>query len=571
MCMHAKPPKEHRIEDAKPLGQAATAKLSAAQRRAERSITSVLVHAGELVSPRAVDAVMDEMIDFIWKYGKGKDRYCVCSICKASFPIPDGIKRLHYKPTTCPICGKTAMAVDAWRGRKWAVQEFYLAEWRKSTIDPNVIVMVGSYCRRDCSGPNPEAAQTIILPIGLYAYRYGEYAVCFKREFQYIPWQNMLDEPYSYWEPRKKCTSAKGVYMGYNIQRVLNVREWHREAIARTPFEKTWSLLTPDVGRYVCADYAADMEAIAKHPYLEYMAKMGQVALARQGLDGYPRGIINHRGRTAQEVLNMTGRDLRDVKALKIKLDVRMLLLKQTLNHNGIDWPMARIAEINAHSNQIDFYWMNEALGRFPASLTEKAAKYLFMVYADSTRWQDRSDLRDYWSQLTQLGIDFGEEQVSLPKNLAEMHQRMTDRINLMKAEEQARKINAEMAGRQKELAAFQKRLPELERMYGFEFDGLVLRPMRSVDEVIQEGNALAHCVANYATSYISGNIVLCALRRAEAPDEPFRTVEFSAKGELRQCRGIKNDRGGIPVDVKKSVDAFFEAFRRRETRRKSA
>lgn len=125
------------------------------------------------------------------------------------------------------------------------------------------------------------------------------------------------------------------------------------------------------------------------------------------------------------------------------------------------------------------------------------------------------------------------------------------------------------------------KRLPELEKKYCFEYDGLVLRPAKKLIELIDEGNALGHCVGHYVDSYADGRTDILFLRQKNEPDKPWRTVEFSpTTGRMIQDRGYKNDRMARPGDkcgmtpeLRERLDAFWAAYHesRKKRERKSA
>ena len=79
----------------------------------------------------------------------------------------------------------------------------------------------------------------------------------------------------------------------------------------------------------------------------------------------------------------------------------------------------------------------------------------------------------------------------------------------------------------------------------------------------------------------MDGQTILCALRWAEAPETPWRTVEFSAvDGKLVQDRGYKNDRvhgrsPGEPMtltaETRELLEKFWNAFEAWRTGRKTA
>lgn len=72
------------------------------------------------------------------------------------------------------------------------------------------------------------------------------------------------------------------------------------------------------------------------------------------------------------------------------------------------------------------------------------------------------------------------------------------------------------------------------------EVDGILIRPMRSGQELAEEGAALTHCVASYAKSYAEGACAIFCARPVEKPDESCVTVEVRA-GKATQIQGAHN------------------------------
>lgn len=485
----------------------------------EKGLERALEHAGELVSGRVRAEAMKTLVNHIWKYRDGKRRYGICSACKAVFELPEGWAKAHKEAAICPACGRESSLMDAWRGHKSLYQEFYMAEWRKSTIDPDTAVMVGSLVCRDLRHEHPERAEIEIVPIALYVYRYGWGAVCFKR-YAYA-WN---DQPGA-WERRRNCqpgNSSGG--LGAHL-RVLAPEAWFFEAIQGTRFETMWGLLEPDVGRYTHTDHTPEMESIAKRPYLEYLAKMGQLDLAREGLGcSYPQGAINHQGKTAQAVLGLNGQQLREVKRDKLILTGNVLAFNRLLKKHGIAWPAKKVIE--GRQKLDDIGWLGEALPAIPPALREKAVKYALGFECGRggrIDCQVHRDLRDYWGQLVTLKADMSDEQVVFPKDMQEAHNRATARIKYI--EDQTLKEGIEQ---------FKRKLKD----YSFRHGKLMMRPMADAEEIVREGNALRHCVGGYAKRYADGKTILCVLRRIDALDEPYRTIcATTARSSSRAAR----------------------------------
>ena len=136
------------------------------------------------------------------------------------------------------------------------------------------------------------------------------------------------------------------------------------------------------------------------------------------------------------------------------------------------------------------------------------------------------SYLQDYWNMLYAIYGSMVESEL-YPKDIVEAHDRMV-----------ARKQEKESAELQ---VKFDKRFKELEPLsFVDETLGLLIRPCKSQLEMIAEGKALHHCVGGYARTHAAGGTSILFVRKIDAPDIPYYTLEYSG-GRVVQNRGNKN------------------------------
>ena len=76
------------------------------------------------------------------------------------------------------------------------------------------------------------------------------------------------------------------------------------------------------------------------------------------------------------------------------------------------------------------------------------------------------------------------------------------------------------------------------------------------MQEIIDEGKALCHCVGGYAERHAKGKLHIMFIRKADKPDVPFYTVEVDLFGKIVQVRGQRNCK------TTPEVDAFIEAYK---------
>ena len=141
--------------------------------------------------------------------------------------------------------------------------------------------------------------------------------------------------------------------------------------------------------------------------------------------------------------------------------------------------------------------------------------------------------LADYWRAVETV---YGrlDRSMMYPKNLVSAHDNMIAQVKHKEEELLNIKIRA--------------RLEELERRsYRSEELGMLIRPAASQGELIAEGKTLHHCVGSYANSHAEGKTSIYFIRRIEAPDVPYYTLEYK-NGKVEQNRGDHNCAETIEV-----------------------
>ena len=141
---------------------------------------------------------------------------------------------------------------------------------------------------------------------------------------------------------------------------------------------------------------------------------------------------------------------------------------------------------------------------------------------------------RDYLRECSALGYDMSNTAVTMPKDLFAAH----DKTMELMREKQDLELAAKMAERCKDLEELLFQLPEL---------GLMIKLPETVQDIIDEGAALNHCVASYADRHVAGALAIVFLRRISDPDTPYYTMEISNSYEIQQCRGRHNNTEGNP------------------------
>ena len=146
--------------------------------------------------------------------------------------------------------------------------------------------------------------------------------------------------------------------------------------------------------------------------------------------------------------------------------------------------------------------------------------------------------LLDYWNMARRAGLDLRDEHIQLPKSLKREHDRLVEAERIARNEEEKRKKQAEIDKRR---PAFEKTVAPLEA-WAWEDGGICIRPVHTEEELLDEGSALCHCVGTYGETVARGDSCIFFIRRADAPDKPWYTlqVELKTLKEI-QDHGMRN------------------------------
>lgn len=520
---------------------------------------------------------------YLWKY---PSKITWCTACGNAV---EGFTGRHGAFYACPVCGARAEFRYEAKGHRRVYDEFVLYEWRRSVLDAETVTLTATWVSRDSTcGHEPHLALPRTNTTALYVFRPGRAVTVYKLHRH---WGRYGVE--TNWErvdaicPEHTKTGTLG---GADI--VVDRLEF-KNALEGTRIGRVFDALQGASDRRDDLELTA-IANCARRPWLEYLAKCGQAPLAAELMreSHISRDIVpNQRARNPRELLGLTAGQWGEIKRDGIQLEARTLVALRLLHR--LDIGPVKVADALA-LNRADAYgierllpkqgkWGGETLGdklvMLPDRLRRKIVRRCIRECRHIQEWID------YYSQLRELGevsvygpkpkANYSDHRpfapdadpaLLLPKDVHEMHQRMTERLDMLRNEARikaAEALRAKFEG---------KILPKLKRRYDFQAEGLVLRPYAGASEVIAEGSALSICIGSYAESYMRGGTVICCLRKADAPDKPWRAVEFDARtGQLLQDRGYKNDVGQYAKtpETKALLDRFWRAFDEAHSKRK--
>jgi predicted RNA-binding Zn-ribbon protein involved in translation (DUF1610 family) len=267
---------------------------------------------------------------YIFKQRNGKKHYGYCTKCYHTMELPDGLK--HNQKFKCPRCKKDVIIKNEGMGRTSLKDIFYLLYYRKSKADSKTIVGVGAIFERRYQ--NYRKIDITVDLKDVYIFTPGKGGKRNKIEYE---WKNVLRSCWGRkiegFKETKRCNTpyySAGIYYYIPILEDKKSLQRNIKGLERLKIQETYTY---------CKD-STHVEAIdfcLRYPCVEYMYKMGQTGLIKDRVCKRmnQRGLVNWKGKTAKDVLGLTGQQLAEIKREKITLDTRMLMLAKAAARTG--------------------------------------------------------------------------------------------------------------------------------------------------------------------------------------------------------------------------------------------
>lgn len=296
------------------------------------------------------------------------------------------------------------------------------------------------------------------------------------------------------------------------------------------------------------ADYMIKEAALcAKYPQIEFVKKAGLDEIVERKVLKLPSYIgPNWRAKSIPKFLGISHQDIEKLKSWGM-FDVDNIAIYKILASQG------KVKKNHIELVKREFYL---------SELYEDRKKENFVrlaTYFDKQKKRMKEDsnyinhsikwmYKDYTKQLQELGYPVNDY-YRYPKNLKEAHDRISEEYLEMQ-DKKRQELDKERQTR------FEKEfLPSLEKMC-WRDNKYLIRPLRNRTEFNKEGRSNHNCVASYYERATEGRTSIFVLRKIEAEEESFVTVEIDLKrGELKQCYGKGN------ILPKKEVKEWVEKW----------
>lgn len=528
-----------------------------ADRRKRLSFEQVLTHIGgygNLITQEGREEIIRNIKHYLWKYPDG---HCYCTACGAD--VGD-LRAPHKREIACPNCRQAAEFRHVARGHSKIFDEFDHRYWRKSLIDPETVILTITQIWRDSRVERPECSEARIKPTAVYVFRAGSPATVYKNHY----WRNDRDVP-ACWSLQNDV-KPENTYGGRLVEALESAQQM-REALEGTRVGRTYAAVFGNVTY-------TDMRLVAccaARPWLEYLAKCGQRRLATElaACRTVPKDVVaKPKADNPRALLGLTEGQWYEIRKNGMQLTMNDLEIMRAMVRMGYKAPkLSEAHALGLYSHEIGCVspckYSEDSIDALTRACPDTLRRQIFRA-AIRENWRRRNDRRDYYKALIFLHEDMTDSALLLPKDFMGMHDRYTLRAA------QIQKKEAAQLQRARELA-FRPELQKLQALYCFTACGLTLRPFETSDEIHNEGSALKICIGGYANDYFAGKNIICCLRRAEEPDEPFHAVEFSLRdGHVVQDRGFRNKSTiNEPPGTRRQIQLFWAAFDKAKKRRR--
>lgn len=466
-----------------------------------------------------------------------KKKTAVCSRCGNRIPL----KRMqqpvrHNTEAVCPVCGIKGTCKAEGIGREGVTERFRVmlivqnqqAVWI-TVSDVNAVFREAGL---------PEIERRLRQIIRLTEQEQSHY-------FYSLPWS--WDG--GGWEERKKVylyTPARGDCYSPAKYEAIYLYDKNLDALNEGPLQyaeikkmrQKWSLTAKEVLAYIML--------CLKYPKAELLRKFGCKQLLIDYITGNGnKSAVYWKGTSIPKMLRCNMAQAREIRNRDIGLSE--LRYWQRLKK---EYPQLSIA---AAALLLQDY---EVRQKEIASESEvKIAEYLARQNDLYHRQSRMRDYEDYHRDCEMLGYDWNRKRNQWPLQFETTHQEYANKV-------QERKKEISTATYKKAIEAIQGSVMATYKEARY----CILLP-QTPEAIRSEGKAQQHCVGGYVQKILDHRCYILFLRRTEAPEEPFYTVEVTPEGALRQCRGRQNR--SMAEDVKAFVERWQAAIRSEQEKRK--
>lgn len=441
---------------------------------------------------------------------------CYCTHCRRHYEFEKGETRewmtgvCHKNEGTCLKCGYpvTFLSSGYGRGNVSATRNFAVFSRCEDGIAVQCYEVRESFIGDELVMDYSEL-QRYYISVGAVQHWRIEYTFLHKDHVWEAYWKPLKSENEPFFSGNTFYGKSKYTFINENI--IVSTSLKYAQLCIDDSDSFTASAVNDNYIKYLC-EYA-------KHPNIEYLMKSGFGFLIGEQLEyGNRSGVrINYHSNDVRKMLRLNKKEMTLLANTSSSIMSVYLWFRNELS---ITAALQAARKFESHIK-----WIKDI-----KKLTGLSVRKI-INYADSN---SLIDWNDYLHECQKLDYDLTDSLINCPKDLPKAHERTTNIIKY-KADEIM----------QRQLEKRNKLLKKLE--YTDKKRGLQIIVPNNMEEIIEEGKRLNHCVGGYAKRHAQGTLTILFLRNVQKPDVPYYTMEVSNNGEIVQCRGFKNNCAGNP------------------------
>lgn len=479
--------------------------------------------------------------------------HCVCTNCNNTYDHEFEDAPKHNSIVKCPKCNHSAILKHTSYGKKNLREQIKIvvfcpehndAVWMRAFYatktyngDPNGYRMLNSLYTKEEEELTPEVdlseTARYLLEPGLVR--------CFKFDYSYYgthSWKEThIREPFtSYMGSSNRYTIISENLLDNTFLRYIDINAWYNAALDQYHI-KPWSWygeINLKPVKYICN--------FAKFPIIESVMKAGfsEFVSAKILTASHNKRLLNWEAtKLTYFFKTLSKSEIRMLKDEEYKvtfLQTYSLMKRVNSKADAVEC-RNNLKEYGADT----FCMLLKMCLKYSLNYT-KAINYIKKrknKYKNSAiqLW------KDYLDMASRLSYDMKNDVVLYPKALQKSHDEASKIIALIIREEQAEKM--------KDITI------RLKNKYSFEFGELAIVVPETMQEIIDEGKALEHCVGGYAERHAAGRLAILFVRYKSSLDKPLATMEVHGTN-IHQVHGFRNDREKpLPSAVKEFVAEF--------------
>ena len=299
-----------------------------------------------------------------------------------------------------------------------------------------------------------------------------------------------------------------------------NLKQLKKNTFLKNSSIDLWDVLPTSVSDYIQIEKC--------NPVVEMLARIGMFRMAKDIMHEYYDKQLLKKGET--ELCKILKIDKARLKRLK-KMNGRLASLSWMQYEKMVNtiWPDEMIKDFgdeNFSTSRFNFLKTPLSFVRIYNYIKKQSELMCETLHQTVVTWQD------YICMAEQMKMNTNLEQIEMPKDLREAHDRMVLISKTKGLEKQAKTL-------EKKWPKVNKQLPKLHK---FEYESgeyCIVAPEKVID-IVKEGVILGHCVhtCDYYFSRIqTDESYLFFLRKKSNPDMPWYTLEVEPSGNIRQKR----------------------------------